>query len=1760
MSLKKYVLEDLKKGDHVALSYGQNQQAVGIVLDLNEDLIQIQTQKGKSRILLDSIISYETIEIEEPAPAPAAKAQEQAAPARPAPAREPTAEERIITEMEGSRVPPLEEVADLKGIRAAAKAMEDRDVLRMVGSILDAASSAEKQQGSGREDKLRDTMARARSAIRDYPQGSPIFQRVLGALYLMQSEFGRAEEAFRAAGWYKGAAYAAQWGSHPKELRSYLERYLRSEEVWERDLVRQYVDQAVSSRDVSALCDCLRRDAAPEEERLRSLIDCAVYLAHKGGFSIRWTDPADLYSVDNLRAVLASLPSDWNTGGGEPESAPPQTAESAPEQEAVWQTGAIKNYYGSCFGFIREKDTDCYFYIRQVKDEDIDLRQALYCGEWKNLEVRYQNGVGLKGRSASAIELTERGRAEARKRLARYRAGMTAPQELCRGRIERYSQENDWGAIWYDGASYGFYRSAVADPFLRAYLDNLFDFGAENELEVTFVTDVAKNGKTVAKQVAAAQPFPEAERQEWLRRRDVTAEEAQRWQARLEKGQEEPEGPEPLAPDEDPYPHLNYEALEPWREQEVKPKAAAPAVPVPASEPAPVPVQPGENGEECYRRAYQAAAGGELKKAEQLFLQALAKGGRAENCVAELVTLYLRQEDRVKDAFAVLDQYGGCLPEEKRMNLELQVCQKGKDRETRERLVRVLGDAIEMTPKISARFHYMMLRGNALRQLGEYDMALRVYQQWRDLYNSELQAMGGRAVTQYSGRLNAIKRGEACCYYFLGDMEKAQSLARELRRVNADDEAAQAILNGTLAENMMALELDSGSGDEESALPPEEDEMADRSLSEYVKDRIRELDMGSLIKNRYSRNIEDGTFTGTPEEAVKVIEVILSEQGSSFESKSKHLLCAAKILSQVWEGHGDKWASLNRQDLLRRRNIRINAGRSMAAYGNYLMSTPATVVTAANSAQADSARFLYLESLRLLNNREEQNYVNSFTHYITSYFCGQEEMQKRVRESGRLSSCSIQQGLSMLKGSQGAPLSEEELAYGMLQLLAVLRSSDQGRSPARNRDSMNRLIRELEEALYQSPYQKAIRAQFRRMGIGDEGPTIMGFKTELRAANAEAKVRETTLKAALSAAADQPLGGLAQSEKIAALRDESWALWMSCTDWERLKKSVQLMTRLSQAGDAADFEQREDILSTVIGQIVQLCTEISQWPTRISYLLLRPELLRIRETLAMERGKLYRLSPHITLEQSSEIAPYIDRERSDVVCVHLMLSNGPGLQMADNIQLHVSCPEGVSLLGGEEARLRGIRGGGSEEIILRFLVDSATWEQGSFAISVEGEYSYKRDAQNIEQGRTEPTEFAVVLRKSGEPISNVFRGLDRSEMTEDSMFFGRDEIINSMVDMMRLPTGRFNYGHGLVLYGQTRAGKSSILFHLKKRVRRTYGDRVLLVDLGNIHEVANTGNLFINLLYRIVGELEEIPSAIRRTLEERMGCTLADYRERFLAEPQYAEVLFSGLMRKLDNLLEEPEQGEPMMILLMMDEFSCIHEEIRKGSLPQRFMYFWKALLENHAIFTVVAGQDDMPQFIQENQNAFMAMQLMKVTYLEEQAAKRLISEPILLPDGGSRYIDSALDEMYRLTAGSAFLILLLSAALVDYLNKRGADRVTKAIIDGFLRERVFCGNSCLTSATFEAQLQDRSDGTLEGENTEVLTAVARASRRGGRAEYADIRKLCPQIGGERLDWLLDRLAERDVLVCEMGQDTRYYRIEVELLARWLLYLNGAGD
>ena len=415
------------------------------------------------------------------------------------------------------------------------------------------------------------------------------------------------------------------------------------------------------------------------------------------------------------------------------------------------------------------------------------------------------------------------------------------------------------------------------------------------------------------------------------------------------------------------------------------------------------------------------------------------------------------------------------------------------------------------------------------------------------------------------------------------------------------------------------------------------------------------------------------------------------------------------------------------------------------------------------------------------------------------------------------------------------------------------------------------------------------------------------------------------------------------------------------------------------------------------------------------------------------------------------------------------------------------------------------------------------------------------------------------MNQTGEdykPLNNPYSAFEGKVMNDDKMFVGRWNQIQQILDMIH-PSGSqtMNYGRAIAMYGQTRTGKSSLMYHLKKKLSNQCGDSILIWDIGNIGSPLYSDNIVSSILYEI---LYKGNNAIRRNesvFKAVNESNLFPPLREIIKDPSFAISHFFEYMEELNSILLK----ENIIIILLIDQFTYLHSYIKDNKIPESFMQFWKALLQDYCVFAIVAGQDDMPEFMREYQNEFACMELLKLNYLDEKNTKKLIKEPLEKANNRKDLFikdsnDDVIDTIYRLTAGSANLTIILCSKLVDFLNEKGAYIITSGIVDEFLRTKAFGPNGFLEEAYFEPQIQERGHKELEPINKSILTSVARLSN-SSAAGFANLNDIeCDCLNGENIQKYIDRLVDRNVLVKE-GHDR--YRIQVKLLELWLIHTMG---
>lgn len=1562
-----------------------------------------------------------------------------------------------------------------------------------------------------------------------------IFYAFVGVLAMAAKEFDYALEPLVRAKKFDLAACAASLGRKVNEAEIFNVCSLLSGES--KEITQHVADILKNRRDFDALNELLNlnKDDADMCERI---VSCAyaMFLESKG--TLQSDIDQHLSAYESAKRLLDAVPDGWKKASeilphwNEYKQYSYPKSEAAPVKNTPDRlTGKIYRYERAAnknWGFI---SPDHFFYIKQVDDSSENgllLRKMLYAGLWSQLEVSFRLGESQNkpGQSAANhIELTDAGYEEAQRRLSEGECSI----KICEGYISAFYVDYSNGKIQSkeEDQTYGFNLDSIADPWLRACLikNNVL-----RHQDVTFEV----YGKSKAVNICW-QDYQQEDRDAYDEY--VTNEERKEWDAFLEK--RAADNKKIVLPDKDPYRNYYYVALPDWKEQQrqTKPKPfswqtgtisvtpMSDTTPInqlaPLIDNKPVSAVPeSKNFRQAAmlaERARRAALDKKLEEAERDFTRALELAGFDESLVADLIFLYLRMDGKIDNAEQLLNKYKDAFSKEKLLNLKISFCEKKKDYAT---LCNLYEEAFQRGNSISIKAHNLFrMIGNYIN-LSRYEDALKACRRWEMFYDQNKYTLDAGKLQK---ALPNIKRRKAMCYYYLGNVEEARSLATDLIRLNPADEVAVKILDGTLTAIGGVLE-------DSTKVDGDDD---DNSLKAFIRYMI----VQSKISERLiTENVRDEKYIGSSADALRDVELLASGRSRNRRSdaikrtvsiRSDDLFAACKIVEQIEQ----------RDDNPFRPNYKyVLAGRAIASWGDSM------IVSGCN--QIDVPRMAYLYALEMLHTTEEQDWCNSFNRYLRSFSLTSNETDSLESYINKQSGSQRTEGIDIqfIRSLDFPSVFMHEFLIGMIQLIAAI-------------ERFPRTKGAVIEALYKKDddWDGKLTAELASVLKKNKAGSLAEFRSQLGAAVNLMSDQSEKLYAALFDVSRTLAVSALDKNALQILGSTDWNCCLNSIDVKRLQGIIAAFQCMQDYYNSADFDNRESCLDRAINRADELLKSFQREPTDMSYERFRPVIEHFNMILSDKRASLYQnFQPQLTWNET--LQPF--RTPDGQIQIQLAVENKSNCQSADQIQ--------IVNVHGDEIRhwsrnnfVFNLRGGEKTDVSLTVTIDDAADKTGSFSMSIEYSYRCSDSPQNIiTRNKIDPFTF-VIRDENPRYLEDPFEEYIGQVIRDESMFMGRTDEINRIIRIIKSnDSGKMNYGRALAIYGQTRTGKSSLLFHVKEKLKREYSKDVLVWDMGNIAETAiNIGDEPDEYLSTFLHDLLMVGQFALKRDESGVAQSVADANlhpplNEILDQPGQAALLFTIYMRQLNQILEQKNK----IIVLLIDEFTYLHGEIKRGAVSPGFMRFWKALLQNYCIFAIIVGQDDMPEFMREYQNEFACMEPLKLTYLREADAKRLMREPLERANDMTDLFnrDGSLDMLYELTAGSAYLTMVLCSNLVRYLNDKGAYKITRGIISDFLRTRAFGANSFLTEYYFESQLQERGHREFDDANKEILLSIARLSQNKGDAPIDEIT--CSGKTADEIQMLVERLHDRNVLL-RKGRDR--YSIQVKLLERWLISTMG---
>ena len=1414
--------------------------------------------------------------------------------------------------------------------------------------------------------------------------------------------------------------------------------------------------------------------------------------------------------------------------------------------------GTITNFFrigSNGYGYIKYGTESVYFNIRQVEDEH--LQKLLWNNILKKSKVTFTFGTGKnEQKNADHIKCDE---------------DVSMLKKVSEGVLIEFGNYDRFGVrcglINHDGQTYLMREEAIIDPIFNAYIENVFSI---RETYVKFIWKKHNQNRIVLKA--------------WLdnqKETDIFNEYRTKVnQDSYSKFGDEINILENIDNIECPFVYME---LPLWKDDTVPRKEKNDNIETPlfVAENKP---EKNYGIEKLLKDGTDYKQNRNLENAEKCFTSVLkldAKKEQLNTAVSNLITIY-QEESRLNDAFDILNKYKSIFEKGKYNNRLIDLLEKSKQYDEEIKILNeiipdarkskahrikqliqcyiklndasntyntlkkykqcidnfsynslyisyldIIGDfdstekflnqIISSTHRVEYKLNYMNRLALLYQKNKDLQKAIELYKQWKKFYvSNRINITTSTAVAGISNMETIVDRNLCVLYYTLEEKDKAKNIAVDLLRKNSEDVVANQILNDTYVSFQHKNDI----------LEEDDDEFSLRSNesisdSTYVKWMLENVDYENFLYGRSMlKNIENNTkYIGDVVQAKKDFQETLDyAEKRSFAEKSNIYAALAKLIDNGLVKIDD--------DYFNKKKLNELLGKSL------LMKADNDIKSAIQN--RDSSRYFYFLSLRYLSRSNDTNsYYRSLNMLLYSFFLSDNEWTKYIDKINTKS-------LADLPEYNVSVLAVKELTFYTFELYIQYRKS-----------KVNRIIRAIIDSIYENEklrenvteillrffpnqIEYTTSDQFFAMWI-DAKDKYNGLRKNLKD-NINDSVQRIHEPQKLNICIEKI--GQSQSDKI-----------LNDTDKKYLTQVSTILKRYSEFHKLTIIEDREDRLEKIISECNNLEKYISETPTDFSYEVLLNAVTELKNDASNLLCELYRNSrPSLRVYPNNTV--FYQDEHTYKATISIYVENIGNVQKADISNIILTFKNNhMRIIGNPEHIFSTVHGNQKEEYSVMISFTDEEKSRELFDVDFGFKFSYYNDSmESVTEDYRDTFQINLLNIKSFKPIDNPYEKLAEGGPVEnDDMFYGRNTDINNILQSLNQGDGKVLSHRGIYIYGQMRAGKSSIAAHLKNEIVKRFPAYILL-DLGSvgegIDESIENGGYEAWFKKRIIKKL-------KKSLKKDFPDSYKDICD--LSE-------FEDIFDSVDDMLPNNT------VMILADEFTYIYESIKKGICRDTFPHFWKALLQNHNVSAIVIGQDSMVNFKKDYKNDFGCMKPMPVSYLSEEDAKKLIDEP-MQSNGKTRFDPDALDMIYELTAGSAYLINVVCHQLIRYMNNKGASKVTKTTVDSFLKNWFFntevnkdvSGSS--NDLIFDPQLNDPSvfenSENVYNDNKTILSFIAKNCNLNHKIKISEINctEMLSQKDNEYQKKLIDQFIERKVLL----QEGEFCRIWVDLLRYYLI-------
>jgi hypothetical protein len=374
----------------------------------------------------------------------------------------------------------------------------------------------------------------------------------------------------------------------------------------------------------------------------------------------------------------------------------------------------------------------------------------------------------------------------------------------------------------------------------------------------------------------------------------------------------------------------------------------------------------------------------------------------------------------------------------------------------------------------------------------------------------------------------------------------------------------------------------------------------------------------------------------------------------------------------------------------------------------------------------------------------------------------------------------------------------------------------------------------------------------------------------------------------------------------------------------RLENVKEILKYILDYGQQQSYAERERLANIIQTKVKELESGIEENPTKYSCELYRTYVLSLGKTIEQhfERFQQDTEPEHLLTELATD--SYIPNANSEVIC-QLTISNESGKSPVNAIKIIVQeSPRGEYIPKTKVINITEALPGG-ESISCKVPVEVTDIAKSSQVFVLYYQLYFitrKRNDPDDPVCVKENKSIKLYPEEDFEIITNPYANYAQGKpVTDKKMFFGRDNLIETLIQSISTSYSPKN----VVIYGQKRSGKSSILYHLKEGltfpiipVRFNAGENILNFSVPSfLRQIINS----INITFRGY-EKQGYPS---------ISVNIPSI-EQLESEPV---IEFHNYMFNLKEHLDISEVYRGATIMLLIDEFTYIYGQIKIGQIPE---------------------------------------------------------------------------------------------------------------------------------------------------------------------------------------------------------------------------------